>query len=75
MVERLARQGPDDHQRSADDGRSQLAVLTAAGVVRLQQTWPDHMGSVRRRVMDHLAGLDLQRLTAAFADIVEVSEE
>ena len=75
IVERLARQGLIDRQRSADDGRGQSAVLTDAGFARLREAWPHHLASVRGRVMDHLAGLDLQRLTAVFADIVEASEE
>ncbi len=75
VVERLARQGLIDRQRSADDGRAQFAVLTDAGFARLREAWPDHLASVRRRVMDHLAGLDLQSVSAAFAGILEASEE
>ena len=74
VVERLARQGLIDRQRSADDGRGQVAVLTDAGLKRLQEAWPEHVVSVRRRVMDHLAGLDPKALTAAFNCIVEASE-
>jgi len=73
-VERLARQGLIDRQRSSDDGRGQVAVLTDAGLKRLQDAWPEHVVSVRRRVMDHLAGLDPTALTAAFDCIVEASE-
>ncbi len=74
VVERLARQGLIDRRRSADDGRGQVAVLTDAGLTRLQEAWPDHLASVRRRIMDHLADLDPEALTAAFAGIVEASE-
>ena len=74
LVERLARQGLINRRRSTDDGRGQIAVLTDAGFARLREAWPDHLASVRRRVMDHVTGLDLQTLTAAFADIAETSE-
>ena len=74
LVERLARQGLINRRRSTDDGRGQIAVLTDAGFARLREAWPDHLASVRRRVMDHVTGLDLQTLTAAFADIAEASE-
>ena len=52
--------------RSESDGRGQYAVLTPAGLQRLQEAWPTHVASVRRHVLDHLAGLDLD----AFADAV-----
>ncbi len=74
VVERLAGQGLIDRQRSTDDGRGQVAVLTDAGLKRLEEAWPEHVVSVRRRVMDHLAGLDPKALTAAFDCIVEASE-
>jgi DNA-binding MarR family transcriptional regulator len=64
MVERLTRQGLVERVRSESDGRGQCAVLTPAGLQRLQEAWPTHVASVRRHVMDHLAGLD------AFADAV-----
>jgi DNA-binding MarR family transcriptional regulator len=73
VVERLARQGLIDRQRSSDDGRGQVAVLTEAGMKRLREAWPEHLKSVRTRVMDHLAGLDPKALTAAFDCIVEAS--
>ncbi len=74
LVERLAHQGLIDRRRSADDGRGQVAVLTDVGFARLREAWPEHLASVRRRVMDHVTGLDLRTLTTAFADIAEASE-
>jgi DNA-binding MarR family transcriptional regulator len=74
VVERLARQGLIDRRRSADDGRGQVAVLTDAGLARLEEAWPDHLLSVRRRVMDQLAGVDATALTAAFDHIVDACE-
>jgi DNA-binding MarR family transcriptional regulator len=66
VVERLSRQGLVERVRAESDGRGQSAVLTPAGLQRLQEAWPTHLASVRRHVLDHLAGLDL----AAFADAV-----
>lgn len=66
VVGRLADQGLVERVRSEIDGRGQVAVLTPAGLARLEQAWPSHLASVRRRVMDHLAGIDL----AAFADAI-----
>jgi DNA-binding MarR family transcriptional regulator len=66
VVERLQRQGLVDRVRAESDGRGQVAVLTPAGFARLEQAWPTHLASVRRHVMDHLAGIDL----VAFAEAI-----
>ena len=49
----------------ANDARGANAVLTDAGLARLQQAWPTHLASVRRHVMDHLDDLDLGKLAKA----------
>jgi DNA-binding MarR family transcriptional regulator len=66
VIERLSRQGLVERVRAESDGRGQFAVLTDAGLARLEQAWPTHLASVRRHVMDHLDDLDL----VAFADAV-----
>jgi DNA-binding MarR family transcriptional regulator len=66
VVERLARQGLVDRVRAEADGRGQVAVLTPAGLARLEEAWPSHLASVRRHVIDHLCGIDL----AAFAEAI-----
>jgi DNA-binding MarR family transcriptional regulator len=43
MVERLTRQGLVERVRSESDGRGQCAVLTLAGLQRLQEAWPTHV--------------------------------
>ena len=48
-----------------DDARGWNAVLTEAGLARLQEAWPAHLASVRRRIFDHLDDLDLVKLAAA----------
>jgi len=69
VVERLTRQGLVERIRAASDGRGQVAVLTPAGLDRLQQAWPVHLASVRRHVMDHLDGIDLTAFARAVAAI------
>jgi DNA-binding MarR family transcriptional regulator len=48
------------------DARGFNAVLTDAGLARLQEAWPSHLASVRRRIFDHLDEVDLCKLAAAF---------
>ena len=65
VIERLTRQGLVERARAQSDGRGQVAVLTPAGLDRLQQAWPTHLASARRHVMDHLDGIDLTAFARA----------
>jgi DNA-binding MarR family transcriptional regulator len=47
------------------DARGFNAVLTDAGLARLEEAWPSHLISVRRRIFDHLSEVDLGTLAAA----------
>ncbi|GHJ42367.1 MarR family winged helix-turn-helix transcriptional regulator [Streptomyces sp. TS71-3] len=69
VIERLSHQGLVERVRAASDGRGQVAVLTPAGLTRLERAWPAHLASVRRHVMDHLAGLDLTAFAEAINNI------
>jgi DNA-binding MarR family transcriptional regulator len=69
VVERLSHRGLVERVRAESDGRGQLAVLTPAGLERLQQAWPSHLASVRRHVIDHLEEIDLVTLAEALAHI------
>ena len=51
------------------DARGFNAVLTDAGLARLEKAWPAHLASVRRHIMDHLDGIDLGVLAAALNKI------
>lgn len=51
------------------DARGWNAVLTERGLARLREAWPTHLASVRRHIFDHLEGLDLVALAAAFNKI------
>jgi DNA-binding MarR family transcriptional regulator len=77
IVARLEKQDLVRRERCTTDARGWLAVLTGTGSERLAAAWPTHLTSVRRHMMDHLRGLDLKPLTAAFrrfAADVDVTE-
>ncbi|GHJ53687.1 MarR family winged helix-turn-helix transcriptional regulator [Micromonospora chersina] len=65
-IGRLETQGLVERARCAEDARGWNAVLTDAGLARLQESWPSHLASVRRRFLDHFEGIDLVRLARAF---------
>jgi len=52
-----------------EDARGWNAVLTDAGLARLREAWPSHLASVRRHILDHLDGLDLDQLATALNKI------
>ncbi|MCM0675710.1 MarR family transcriptional regulator [Micromonospora phytophila] len=68
-VTRLETQGLVERVRCEEDARGWNAVLTDAGLARLQESWPSHLAAVRRRFLDHFEGMDLVRLTQAFQRI------
>ncbi|MEV0803247.1 MarR family transcriptional regulator [Kribbella sp. NPDC050281] len=72
VVERLERQGLVERVRAAADGRGQVTVLTPDGLKRLQKAWPVHLASVRRNVIDHLQGVDLEALTTALTEVASI---
>ncbi|MFI6494912.1 MarR family winged helix-turn-helix transcriptional regulator [Streptomyces sp. NPDC050564] len=74
VVARLEKQGWVLRAKCDKDGRGWNAVLTANGLVRLQQAWPAHLASIRRHLLDHLSDQDLTRLTAALQDVATTSE-
>jgi DNA-binding MarR family transcriptional regulator len=65
VVQRLETEGLVRRERSADDGRGWHAVLTDAGLRRLEEAWPTHLASARRHLFDHLGEVDLPAVTAA----------
>ena len=72
-VRRLEAGGLVERQQCAEDARSFNAVLTDAGLARLQQAWPVHAASVRRHLFDYLEGIDLGKLAQAFQQIAGTS--
>jgi DNA-binding MarR family transcriptional regulator len=66
IVGRLEAEGLIQRIPCSEDARGFNAVLTDAGLTRLEEAYPTHLDSVRRHVIDHLHGLDLPRLAEAF---------
>jgi DNA-binding MarR family transcriptional regulator len=54
LVDDLRSRGLVTKRRATGDTRSAIAALTPAGFQRLVRTYPDHLRSSRRRVMDHI---------------------
>lgn len=69
IVNRLESRGLVERVRCDADARGWNAVLTDAGLARLEEAWPANLASVRRHVLDHLDGVDLARLTHALQRI------
>ncbi len=68
-VARLEEQGWVRRERSPDDGRGQVAVLTDAGWARVQQLAPGHAETVRSSMFDGLDDHDLAELSRLFDKI------
>jgi DNA-binding MarR family transcriptional regulator len=69
VVHRLETGGLVQRVQCERDGRSWHASLTDAGLARLEEAWPTNLASVRRHFLDHLEGLDLGKLAAAFRNV------
>lgn len=66
---RLEAEGLIRREQSPRDARACDAVLTDAGLDRLERAWPTHITSVRRHLLDRLEGVDLRALAGAFQRI------
>jgi DNA-binding MarR family transcriptional regulator len=71
IVNKMESAGLVERVRSDDDGRGFHAVLTEAGLQRLEQAWPSNLASVRRHIFDHLDGIDLAPVTKALQLIAD----
>jgi DNA-binding MarR family transcriptional regulator len=69
VIDRLERQRLVERVKAKSDGRGQLAALTDAGLERLMKAYPSHLRSVRRHIMDHLEGLDLEAFATAMGNV------
>lgn len=69
VVIRLEKHGWVERVKCAEDGRGWNAVLTEAGLERLEQAWPTHLASVRRHLVDHFGGHDLGALAVALRHV------
>jgi len=69
-VGRLESEGLVRRLKAPNDARSFNAVLTDAGLARLEQAWPTHVASVRRHLFDKLDDVDVRVLADALQRIV-----
>ncbi|MEU4254071.1 MarR family winged helix-turn-helix transcriptional regulator [Amycolatopsis sp. NPDC026612] len=60
VVDDLTRRGLVEKRRCAADGRASNAVLTEAGLARLEAAYPSHLARVRASVFDHLSAEDIR---------------
>jgi len=68
IASRLESDGSVRREKSEEDGRGWNAVLTEAGLQRLQHAWPVHLASVRRHVLDNAGDLDLANAARSMND-------
>ncbi|MFF2328612.1 MULTISPECIES: MarR family winged helix-turn-helix transcriptional regulator [unclassified Streptomyces] len=73
VVSRLEKQGFVERVRCTEDLRGWNVVLTATGLARLKEAWPANLASVRRHMLDNLAGHDLAQLTTGLRRIARAS--
>lgn len=69
LVARLENWGLIERVPDGTDARGQRAVLTGAGLARLEAAYPHHLRGVRTHVINHLADLDLRTLATALAKV------
>jgi DNA-binding MarR family transcriptional regulator len=70
IVAELTRGGFATRETSTEDRRGQIVTLTDAGFARLEEAWPEHLLSVRARVMDHIDPAELPKLTETLGRMV-----
>jgi DNA-binding MarR family transcriptional regulator len=75
IVGRLESEGLVERVQCAEDARGSNAVLTTAGLTRLQRAYPTHLASIRRHIIDHLAEIDLARLADALRSFATPTDD
>jgi DNA-binding MarR family transcriptional regulator len=55
--------------RSVSDGRGNVATLTREGFAKLKAAYPEHLASVRRRVLDHIDSEAVTKVTQALTGV------
>lgn len=65
----LVKAGLVAREPSEHDRRSMMAVLTTAGLRRLQKAAPDHVENVRENLFDHLNPTQVRNMASIFESI------
>ena len=71
VVARLEAQGWVRRERNPDDGRVQIAVLTAAGRQKVVETAPGHAEAVQQLVFDRLTPTQVRQLAKVAESLLE----
>jgi DNA-binding MarR family transcriptional regulator len=71
ILNRLDQAGLTARVRSWPDARGLVAMLTPAGVARLEQAQAAHVASIRRHIFDHLGHLDLAAFASGMESVAE----
>ena len=71
LADRLEREGLLQREACPSDARGTLAVLTDAGLQRLQQAWPTHVRGVRQHVTGRLSQDEIASLAAILGKLVQ----
>jgi len=75
LVQDLQSRGLVTKRSSADDGRSNIARLTASGMSKMKSAWPAHLASVRKRWFDHIDDSALRRTAEVLATVAAQLED
>jgi DNA-binding MarR family transcriptional regulator len=60
---------------SPEDGRGNVATLSAQGLAKLKAAWPAHLASARRRTLDHIEPADLRRAAEALSRVAAALDD
>lgn len=71
VVDALQSRGQVVKRRYEGDARGNVATLTPEGLKRLQDAYPVHLASARRRVVDLLDGRSVPAMVRQFEAVVE----
>jgi DNA-binding MarR family transcriptional regulator len=70
LVDKLAREGLVCRNRCDADARVIFAVLTPAGLARLEAAYPTHLRGVRQHFLDHLSEAQRDALADALGGLI-----
>ncbi|HET9975766.1 MAG TPA: helix-turn-helix domain-containing protein, partial [Streptosporangiaceae bacterium] len=74
IVDELTAAGLAERQPDQADGRSNFAVLTAAGLDALRHAWPVYREAIRRHLAAGLTVQQCHELAALLDQVIKVSE-
>jgi len=74
-IDRMASRGLVKREHCTDDRRGTLAVLTAEGNAAIVRAAPEHLESVRRRIIDRFDATELASLTTLLRRLTDVGRD